>query len=163
MGRRGPCLGMAVMAAWLGWMAPAAAEEFGARVVAVAKGDSLTVLRDGKETALRLNGIDCPELDQPFGREAREFTSAQALGKDVTVKAVKREFSGRLLVEVKLPNGQNLTYALLRAGLAWWYRKQSADPILSGLEAEARAAKRGLWSGPAIPPEQWRRGLRDLR
>lgn len=163
MGRRGPCLALTVMAAWLGWTAPAAADEFGARVVGVAKGDSLTVLRDGKETPVRLIGIDCPELDQPFGREARDFATAQALGKDVTVKTVKREFSGRLLVEVKLPDGQNLAYALLRAGLAWWYRKQSGDPILSGLEAEARAAKRGLWAGVAIPPEQWRRGMRELR
>src|SRR5579885_2270869 len=132
MERIGLCLGLACVTAWLVSTAPAGAEEFAGRVVAVAKGDSLTVLRDGQETPVRLNGVDCPELDQPFGREAREFTSAQALGKDVTVKTVKRDFSGRRLVEVKLPDGQNLNYALLRAGLAWWYRKQSADPILSG-------------------------------
>jgi micrococcal nuclease len=47
----------------------------------------------------------------------------------------------------------NLNKALLRAGLAWHYREYSRDPLLTALEMEARAEKKGLWSDPnPIPP-----------
>ncbi len=52
-----------------------------------------------------------------------------------------------------LPDGRVLNQELLKAGLVWWYRKYSDDTHLGGLEAEARAAQRGLWADPhAVPP-----------
>jgi len=46
-----------------------------------------------------------------------------------------------------------------RAGLAWRYRKYAPDiGTLAQLEAEARDAKRGLWSQPnPVPPWEWRK------
>ena len=137
-------------------------EGFKARVVSVIEGDTLVVLKQGTKQKIRLNGIDCPEHDQPFGFEARQVTADLTLGKDVLVKKVRKDHQGRLVADVTLPDGQSLAHTLVRAGLAWWYRKYSSDPVLAGLEAEARAAKRGLWAKAAVPPEQWRRGQRDL-
>lgn len=50
------------------------AETLTGRVVAVADGDSITVLDCEKvQHKIRLGGIDAPELQQPYGRQATEF------------------------------------------------------------------------------------------
>ncbi|MGH7257019.1 MAG: thermonuclease family protein [Nitrospiraceae bacterium] len=118
-------------------------------------GDSI---RDGKAEQIRLNGIDCPEKKQPFGTRAKQFTSQEAFGKEVTVKEVGRDRYGRTLAEVILPDGRSLNQELLKAGLAWWFRKYSKDIGLGDLEDEARLANRGLWADKnPVPPWEWRR------
>jgi endonuclease YncB( thermonuclease family) len=64
---------------------------------------------------------------------------------------------GRLVAEVVLPDGRSLNQELIQAGLAWWYRHfATQETVLQQLEAEARDAKRGLWSDPhAVPPWEW--------
>ena len=49
---------------------------------------------------------------------------------------------------------------MVRQGLAWWFARYApADTELARLEAEAKAARRGLWSQPnPVPPWNWRRG-----
>jgi micrococcal nuclease len=49
---------------------------------------------------------------------------------------------------------------MVREGLAWSYRDYPPhDAELARLEAEARAAKRGLWGQlDPVPPWDWRRG-----
>jgi micrococcal nuclease len=48
---------------------------------------------------------------------------------------------------------------MVSSGMAWWYRKYAAnDRALARLEAEARQAKRGLWSQTdPKPPWEWRK------
>ena len=43
---------------------------FTAPVTRVADGDTITVTRGGAAVSIRLDGIDTPEANQPFGREA---------------------------------------------------------------------------------------------
>src|SRR4051794_25042538 len=47
---------------------------------------------------------------------------------------------------------------MVRAGMGWWHRKYApADRELAGLEAEAKAARRGLWAQEIpTPPWEWR-------
>ena len=53
-----------------------------ARVISVTDGDNLTVIGpDNKQVLIRLHGLDCPELAQPFGENAKEFTSNLCFGK----------------------------------------------------------------------------------
>ena len=132
--------------------------EYSGRVVSVLDGDTIEVLHQGKAERIRLAGIDCPEKRQPFGQKAKQLTSTLAFGKHVTVQPVDKDRYGRTVGEVVLPNGTNLSRELVRAGLAWWYRKYSTDPILAALELEAHGAQRGLWSDPnPIPPWELRR------
>ena len=58
-----------------------------------------------------------------------------------------------------LPDGKSLNQELVRAGLAWWYRKYAPrDNKLEALEKQAKAAKRGLWKArKRISPWKWRR------
>ena len=48
------------------------AEDFAVRVVAISDGDTIRVMHNGAAERIRLWGIDCPEMKQPFGtRQAR--------------------------------------------------------------------------------------------
>ncbi|HEY1603523.1 MAG TPA: thermonuclease family protein, partial [Pirellulales bacterium] len=140
---------------------PAVAEEFTGKVVAITDGDTIKVLRDREEIKIRLEGIDCPESHQAFGNKAKQATSDLAFGEIVTVQAKGKDRYGRVLADIILPDGKNLSRELVRSGFAWWYRKYSKDETLGKLEAEARDAKRGLWADPnPIPPWDWRHGQR---
>jgi endonuclease YncB( thermonuclease family) len=135
------------------------AEEFRALVVGVTDGDTITVLRDGRHEALRLHGIDAPEKRQAFGERAKQFTSDLVFGKTVVVRVGGRDRYGRTIADVFLRDGRSVNQEVVRAGYAWQYRRYSGDQRLAVLEAEARAAFRGLWADPnPEPPWEWRQG-----
>jgi len=136
------------------------ADDYSGKVVGVSDGDTITVLRGRTPVKIRLSGIDCPETGQDFGSRAKSVTSELAFGKVVRVRPHDTDRYGRSVAEVVLPDGRNLNQELVRRGLAWWYPKYAPnDSMLSKLEAEARAAKIGLWSRPdPTPPWEWRRG-----
>lgn len=130
---------------------------FQATVIWVSDGDSLVVVHRSGQENIRLYGIDCPERGQPYADLALAFTCDLVLLKEVRIHARGRDAYGRLLAEVTLPDGRTLHHELLKAGLAWWYRRYAPDRTLAALEGSARATRRGLWASPdAIPPWDWR-------
>ena len=141
------------------WVSLTPAEEFSGKVVGVSDGDTITVLQNRTPIKVRLHGIDCPEIGQDFGSRAKAFTSELVFGQ--VVKVVPRDIDryGRTVADVILADGRILNHELVRAGLAWWYRKYAPDiGTLAELEAAARDAKRGLWSQPnPVPPWEWRK------
>jgi endonuclease YncB( thermonuclease family) len=131
------------------------------KVVAVADGDTLTILVDRTQHKIRVANVDCPERGQPFGTRAKQLTSALAFGKTVTARVLKVDRYERLVAEVAVPTDEghvDLSEELVRAGLAWWYRKYAPDEEqLEALEAEARKENRGLWAHPdPMAPWEWR-------
>jgi micrococcal nuclease len=58
---------------------------FTGKVVGVADGDTISIMRGGQAVKVRLHGIDCPEKKQPFGTRAKRFTSEMAFGMEVEV------------------------------------------------------------------------------
>jgi len=142
------------LAAWTAWA------DFTGKVVAVADGDTVSVLRDGTTTVkIRLNGIDCPEKKQAFGTRAKQFTSSLAGEKQVKVIEKGQDRYGRTLGEVILEDGRSLNHELVRAGMAWWYRRYAPKhKELEALEKEAREAKAGLWAdADPVQPWAWRK------
>ncbi len=128
-------------------------------VIGVIDGDTISVLLNNTPTRVRLNGIDCPESRQPFGTRAKQFTSTLAFGKTVTIEDKGADRYGRMIADVILPDGTSLNRELVKAGMAWWYRKYApSNWLLKELESDARQARRGLWadSQPA-PPWDWRK------
>ena len=132
------------------------------RVVAVSDGDTIVLENGADKVRLRVAGIDCPELHQSYGHQARALTAALTLDRTVTVRVRTHDKYGRTVGEVLLPDGRDLSQELLRAGLAWWYRAHSRSKILRVLEADARAAKRGLWSESDPTPPWTYRHLQPL-
>ena len=139
-------------------LASAASADWQGKVVGVTDGDTLTVLSKGKPERIRLNGIDCPEKRQAFGKHAKQFASRLTYGKEVTVKDHGQDRYGLIIADAVLPDGRVLNEELIKAGMCWWYRKYAPDNgRLEQLEREAREAKRGLWAEPEpIPPWEWR-------
>jgi len=123
-------------------------------VIYVSDGDTIQVNTSSSVFKVRIYGIDCPEKSQPYGPEARSFTTAQTLGKSVTLRIHDKDRYGRIIASVKLPNGDDLAESLLKNGLAWWYRQYAPHNWnLSNLEVEARNKKVGLWSKESpVPP-----------
>jgi endonuclease YncB( thermonuclease family) len=102
---------------------------------------------------VRLEGIDCPEKGQDFSAQAKQFTSDLTFGKEVTVDVPNVDRYGRLVARISV-GGQDVSVALVRAGLAWHFTKYSSDPVLAEAEQVARSAKRALW-GQGIPTPPW--------
>ena len=54
---------------------------------------------------------------------------------------------------------RDVSLELVKAGLAWHYKKYSSDPELAAAEQQARAEGVGVWSlADPIPPWEQRRG-----
>jgi endonuclease YncB( thermonuclease family) len=142
------------------------------RVVAVADGDTVTVLDDAKvQHKVRLAGIDAPEKNQPHGEQAKKHLSQLVFAKDVRVEWSKHERYQRIVGKVWVqpsdcptcPMTLDAGHAQITVGLAWWYRKYAGEqsPHDRGAyeqsEAEAKARRIGLWrDNDAVPPWAWR-------
>lgn len=143
-------------------------KSFIGKVTRVIDGDTIEVLYSesykGKVIYIpfkvRLQGIDCPESRQAYGKQAKQFTSALCFGQQVKVLEHGEDKYRRTLGAVILPGGKNLNQELVRAGLAWWYRHYSNDQVLKALEEQARRERRGLWQDQnPVQPWEYRKGM----
>ena len=147
------------------------------RVVAVADGDTLTVL-DGAERPhkVRLSAIDAPERRQAYGESAKQHLVRLARGKSVLVDWHKRDRYGRIVGRVLLRDcasvdcgyAQDVALEQLRAGLAWHFPRYASEQPLhqrvqyAGVERDARARREGLWQQPEpVPPWLFRKTATD--
>lgn len=140
--------------------APAfAVEQFSASVVKVTDGDTINIRRvKGRTEKVRLRGIDCPEINQPFGRKSRQIAFEIVKGQTIIVQPKERDRYGRLVADIILLDGRNLGNELVRNGACWWFRRYAPDDKnLKEAETQAKSERRGLWadSNP-IPPWIWR-------
>jgi endonuclease YncB( thermonuclease family) len=120
-------------------------------------GDTITIERDGLKVKIRLAEVDCPERDQPYGKEAREFVQKFLEGKTISISAVEQDRYGRTVAKVRA-NNDDLGEALVENGYAWVYTNYSKDKELIALQDSAKRMKIGLWKDhDPIPPWKWRK------
>lgn len=133
---------------------------FTAQVTAVHDGDTITVKRaDPVETIkIRLDGIDAPELKQPYGQTSRVLLSNLIYGKSVEIVPKNKDRYGRTIAQVK-SDGRDVNNEMIKAGAAWWYSQYALhDLIKQQAQADAQGQKIGLWANPdAIPPWDFRK------
>jgi micrococcal nuclease len=127
-----------------------------ATVIRDVDGDTVIArLADGTVEKVRLLGVDTPEVVDPrkpvqcFGHVASAFTSAQLVGRRVTLEfdAEPRDKYGRLLAYVLL-NGRRFDDELLARGYARFLvipPNGSHARAMLRAELAARSARRGLW------------------
>jgi endonuclease YncB( thermonuclease family) len=127
------------------------AEILTGRVVAIADGDTITVLDNTNiQHKIRLAGIDAPEKKQPFGNNAKKMLSNLVFDKTVDVEWDKKDRYGRLVGKVII-DGVDVNLEQIRYGLAWFYRKYqnelTQNDRLVYLHAEeiAKENRLGLW------------------
>ncbi len=125
----------------------------------VIDGDSLRV--DGEE--IRLFGIDAPEFSQscntadgaPWtcGRAARAHLRSLVHSKTVTCTSHAVDRYDRALSRCRAGE-TDLNAEMIRAGLA--VATVEGTALYGRAEAEAKAAKRGIWQGDFTRPGDWR-------
>lgn len=129
------------------------------RIVRVLDGDTVEILVGDISTRVRLNGIDAPEKNQPFGQRSRQALTDIVAGKTVLALGDRRDQYGRLLATLMI-NGSDINAMQVYSGMAWVYRYQgnATVPAYLRYEQEAKIARRGLWAlKDAIEPSFWRR------
>jgi len=147
--------------------APRAPVSLSGRIVAVADGDTLTLLDDSFEQhRIRLGAVDTPERAQPFGNVAKSSLSGLAFGRTAQALCAKTDRYHRLVCTVRV-DGRDVGLVQIERGLGWHYKRyekeQSPDDRLAyaAAEREARAAHRGLWvDRDPVPPWDWRHAKR---
>ncbi len=145
------------------------------RVTHVYDGDTVSLRLGGVDHRVRLQGIDAPEYDQPYGQAAEDHLRSLVQGKSVRLDMTGKDRYGRLLGKLWVqpadcPScGKTLdaNLAMLTVGLAWYYRyyKDELSAEDQGryefAEREAKAKRAGLWQDDnPTPPWDWPRGDR---
>jgi endonuclease YncB( thermonuclease family) len=124
------------------------------RVASVHDGDTITV----GEESIRLANIDAPELDQAHGASSRAHLVGMVLGQTVTVTYAQTDRYDRVVGTVFKPDCSNVNLNLVQEGAAWYYEAFQCEIDLrqrqayAAAHAQARAARRGLWSADAVAP-----------
>jgi endonuclease YncB( thermonuclease family) len=132
-------------------------------------GDTFTLqTSDGEKHAIRLNGIDAPELDQPFGKASRDALRKRLESKQILVIFDKRDWRGRIIGTV-LSEAENINLSMIAMGLAWYFEEFAADvpPIerlqYAAAQAKAKSSRLNLWAEAAMPPWKWRHQKRKTK
>jgi endonuclease YncB( thermonuclease family) len=113
-------------------------------------------------TGVRLFGIDAPEGRQTCRRDGGDWPCgsaaaaklSQLVGASPLVCTRTDTDSYGRMVAVCRAGAVDLGREMVAAGFALAYRRYSNDYV--GAEAEAHAAKRGLWASEFTPPWDWR-------
>ena len=136
----------------------AAAQEIEGVVVEVASGDALTLVGDHQRVRVRLAEIAAPVEGQPYAKESRNSLVDLCYGKAATLTRTGTDVYGWTLGRVSC-GGISANDEQVRRGMAWVYQRyEQFDAPLRALEAQAKAAKRGLWQGAdPVPPWVWAR------
>ncbi len=153
---------------------------FEAKLIRVIDGDTIEAVTNayndinrikvGKIYRIKLYGIDCPELDQPFGTNAKKFTIkilTNLHANYLEIQEMAKDKYNRIIAKVLIvqPSEWNIKIdlipSLINSGYAWVSDKYCKDDICQEwkkLQAEAKKKKIGLWSQPnPIPPWEWRK------
>jgi endonuclease YncB( thermonuclease family) len=133
----------------------------GAKIVSI-DGDTL---RAGDGSEYRLFGIDAPELHQTCkeangkswacGRAAKAKLTTLIKAGNVQCQEKDKDRYGRVVAICSAQGVPDLGQALVSQGYAIDLGGPIGNPYQAE-EAEAKAAKRGIWRGPFERPSDWR-------
>lgn len=138
---------------------PAEKTALSGTVVRVADGDSFTLETERDvHVVVRIAEVDAPELNQPYGREARRVLSDLILNRELRLVVQTTDTHGRTVAR-PYRGDTDVAAELVRSGAAWVFLRFLREQELVDLETEAKNAGRGLWALPAadrIAPWDWR-------
>ena len=128
-------------------------------VIYVSDGDTLFVqpASGGQAVKIRMDGMDAPEICQAYGQASRQALQSRLVGQAVSVDGRHRDNYGRVLARIRWQQA-DVGQWMVRQGHAWSYRyRRDAGPYAAE-EAQARAARRGLFAdAEAQSPREFRK------
>jgi micrococcal nuclease len=117
------------------------------KCIKVTDGDSFTIWSMGRRIQVELAGVDCPELEQEFGKEAYDFTSSLVFKKMVEINVRTYDNKGRVIARVTVED-KDASIRVLSAGMGWYDKETDKDKALGKAQKMAKKEKRGLWASP---------------
>lgn len=135
-----------------------------ARVGDVRDGDTIVVIDpQQKRYVVQMDGVDAPELDQPYGETSKKNLERRLYKKNVVVVWNKTGTDGTLVAKVMVNNG-DFNQLQLRTGSAWATGEITVNysgndkKKYAAAEAVAKEKQLGLWRNPgAVAPWEWRK------
>ncbi|MBU2359924.1 MAG: thermonuclease family protein [Alphaproteobacteria bacterium] len=104
----------------------------------VVDGDSLRI----NGSAIRLFGIDAPELNHPYGKISKSAMVRLCKGQTVKAEIFSADVHGRKVARCTLPDGRDLSAELVKLGLAIDWPKFSGGAYR---DLEPPDARKKLW------------------
>ncbi|PLX80140.1 MAG: hypothetical protein C0615_01605 [Desulfuromonas sp.] len=117
-------------------------------VIDVIDGDTVVIQCEGKARQVHLVSVDAPQLEQPYGKQAKAFTEKMVKNHVVTARYIDNS----RVSDIVNANGQSLKWGLIRAGLAWYPDNHQEATLrnvsdkVGKFERKARRARKGLWA-----------------
>lgn len=104
----------------------------------VVDGDTIVI----DNTHIRLAGIDAPELDHPYGNQAKWALVRLCKGQTVTARIIPEVSHDRICAQCFLPDGRDLAAELVKLGLAIDWPKFSGGRYA---HLEVPGVRKKLW------------------
>lgn len=131
--------------------------------VSVVDGDTFKAKVQGVVMDFRLEGLDAPERDQPYGATSTAELASKLRGQQLVLVPSDTDRYGRTVVRVWVGR-LDVNREMVKRGAAWFESEYSNDDLLYEEEQQARDGKRGLWALPLkdrIEPWVWRKEKRQ--
>ncbi|MCI5217798.1 MAG: thermonuclease family protein [Candidatus Electrothrix sp. LOE2] len=131
-----------------------------ATMVDIEDGDTIHVMLNDSPFTVSLYGIDSPERTQPHGMQAVRTLTKLLDSRKISLQIYDKKAEERRCLAVVSVGEKNVNELLVKGGHAWvrsdyCYESFCSDWLSS--QAQAKAAKKGLWSYPEpIAPWAWR-------
>ena len=122
-------------------------------------GDTFKAKVQGAVMDFRLQAVDAPEREQPYGAEATSELAKLVRGRKLIFVFDDVDRYGRIVARVWVGN-VDVNREMISRGAAWFDSEYASDDELYHAEQQARDAKRGLWSLPQhkrVEPWVWRK------
>ncbi len=107
--------------------------------------------KDDKGKSYRIAEIDCPEIGQPYGEEAKVFTNSLINHKYILVKILGYDEYCRAVCRVYLDNNIDLGKLIVSNGYAWVYRRYASQHMYM-IYVFAKRKHKGLWASYSPEP-----------
>ncbi len=127
--------------------------------VAIVDGDTFKAKVQGAVMDFRLQAVDAPERDQPYGVEATSELAKLVRSRELLFVYDDVDRYGRIVARVWVGN-VDVNLEMISRGAAWFDSEYANDDELYHAEQQAREAKRGLWSllqHKRVEPWVWRK------
>ena len=108
----------------------------------VIDGDSIII----KKREMRLFGIDAPEINHPFGKQAKWALHKLCKGQEVRADIICQDHYGRTVARCFLPDGRDLSAEMVKLGLAIDWAKFSGGRYRP---FEVEDARKRMWLADA--------------
>ena len=124
-------------------------------VIGISDGDTFKGLTQDKvEINFRVYGIDAPERRQAFSDKSKKYLADLISGKKVGIVVQKKSDGwGRPVVWVYTPDGKDVSAEMLKAGMAWHFKRYDKSEDYAMMESIAKENRVGLWrdNNPVAP------------